>query len=89
MACAFAQSPWQLGLFRFLAGFGLGGCLPTAIALITEFSLGKAGRASTTLMTGYHVGAVATAVLGLVLLPTLGWRSMFVAGALPALVLVP
>lgn len=89
LACAFAQNWGQLGLFRFLAGFGLGGCLPTAIAMVTEFSSGKAGKASTRVMTGYHVGAVATALLGLVLLPLLGWRSMFWAGALPGFVLVP
>ena len=88
-ACGLARSPWQLGLFRFLAGFGLGGCLPTAIAMVTEFSSGRAGKASTTVMTGYHVGAVATALLGLILLPTLGWRAMFIAGSLPGIVLAP
>ena len=41
------------------------------------------------LMTGYHVGAVATALLGILLIPRYGWQSMFVIGALPALVLVP
>lgn len=89
LGCAFAHNWWQLGLFRFLAGFGLGGCLPTAIAMVTEFSAGKAGKASTRVMTGYHVGAVATALLGLVLLPMLGWRSMFVAGAVPGFILIP
>ena len=89
LACGFAQTPMQLALFRFLAGFGLGGCLPTAIAMVTEFSRGATGKASTTVMTGYHVGAVATAVLGLMLLPHFGWRSMFVVGAIPGLVLVP
>ena len=89
LACAFAQNHWQLGLFRFLAGFGLGGCLPTAIAMVTEFAGGRTGKASTRVMTGYHVGAVATALLALVLLPTLGWRAMFVAGAVPGLLLAP
>ncbi|WP_134679073.1 MFS transporter [Paracoccus ravus] len=89
LACAFSQDWIQLSLFRFLAGFGLGGCLPTAIAMVTEFSQGRAGKASTRVMTGYHVGAVATALLGLALLPLLGWRSMFVAGALPGFALVP
>jgi hypothetical protein len=44
------------GLLRFLAGVGLGGCLPTAIAMVNEFTRRKAGRATTTMMTGYHVG---------------------------------
>ncbi|MDB6453020.1 MFS transporter [Falsirhodobacter sp. 20TX0035] len=87
--CGMAQTPTQLAVLRFLAGIGLGGCLPTAIAMVTEFSRGRAGRASTTVMTGYHVGAVSTALLALLLLPVAGWRAMFVAGALPGLILVP
>jgi MFS family permease len=41
------------------------------------------------MMTGYHVGGVLTALLAIPILPALGWRAMFVVGALPALVLVP
>lgn len=89
LACAFATSPEMLGVLRFLAGLGLGGALPTALAIVAEFAPGKKGSASTTVMTGYHVGAVATALLALVLLESSGWRAMFVAGTLPAFVLVP
>jgi MFS family permease len=90
LLCAFAPSTFVFGLLRFVAGLGLGGCLPTAITLVTEYARhGKAGSATTTVMTGYHVGAVLTALLGIVLIAPLGWRAMFVAGALPALVLVP
>lgn len=89
LGCALAQDYRQLGLMRFLAGFGLGGCLPTAIAMVTEFSGGRAGKASTSLMTGYHVGAVATALLALLVLDRFGWRSLFVIGAIPGLVLAP
>jgi MFS family permease len=90
LLCATANGPLLLGVWRLLAGLGLGGCLPTAVALVTEFAAGvRAGRATTTMMTGYHVGAVLTALLGLVILPAFGWRGMFVVGALPALVLVP
>jgi MFS family permease len=41
------------------------------------------------MMTGYHVGAVLTAALAIAVVQPLGWRWMFVLGALPALVLVP
>ncbi len=88
--CAISPSAFVFGLFRFLAGLGLGGCLPTAIALVTEYARkGRGGSATTTVMTGYHVGAVLTALLGILLIQPLGWRAMFIAGALPALVLVP
>ena len=40
-------------------------------------------------MTGYHVGAVLTALLGILLIPSFGWPAMFVAGTVPALILVP
>jgi MFS transporter, AAHS family, benzoate transport protein len=90
LLCAFAPNPWVFGLLRFLAGLGLGGVLPVAIALVNEYAhQGRAGSATTTLMTGYHVGAVVTSLLGIAVIPALGWRAMFVIGALPALVLVP
>jgi benzoate transport len=90
LLCAFAPNAEVFGVLRFLAGLGLGGALPTAIAMVNEFSrAGRSGRATTTMMTGYHVGAVATAALAIVVIPELGWQWMFVIGALPALVLVP
>lgn len=86
----FTTDVFFFSLWRFLAGVGLGGALPTAIAMVTEFRPGtKAGSASTTLMTGYHVGAVITALLGMIIIEPLGWHSMFIAGAVPGLILVP
>ncbi|GAB3873076.1 aromatic acid/H+ symport family MFS transporter [Kibdelosporangium lantanae] len=88
LLCAVAPSGFWFGLLRFLAGLGLGGCLPSALAIANENS-SRAGSSTTTMMTGYHVGAVLTALLGLFVIPDLGWRAMFVIGALPAVVLVP
>jgi AAHS family benzoate transporter-like MFS transporter len=90
LACAFATNPWFFGLLRFLAGLGLGGVLPTALALINEYAArGRGGTATTNMMTGYHVGAVLTALLGILVIERFGWHWMFVIGALPAVVLVP
>jgi AAHS family benzoate transporter-like MFS transporter len=89
LLCAVAPNAGVFGLLRFLAGLGLGGCLPTAIALVNEFTRRKAGRATTTMMTGYHVGAVITSALAIAVVEPVGWRWMFVIGAAPALVLVP
>jgi MFS transporter, AAHS family, benzoate transport protein len=90
LLCAFAPNPWVFGLLRFLAGLGLGGVLPTALALINEYATrGRGGTATTNMMTGYHVGAVLTALAGILILGSLGWKWMFVVGALPAVVLVP
>ena len=74
--------------FRFISGIFLGGALPTAISMVGEFSRrGKTGSATTTVMTGYHVGAVATALLAMFLIDAAGWHSMFIAGAVPGLIL--
>lgn len=90
LACAVAPDPWTFGALRFLAGLGLGGVLPVALALVNEYAKpGKSSAAMTTMMTGYHVGAVLTSLLGIVVIADFGWRIMFVLGALPALVLVP
>jgi AAHS family benzoate transporter-like MFS transporter len=88
--CAVAPSAWLFGVLRFLAGLGLGGVLPAAAALVSEYAGARRSSYSITLMmTGYHVGGVLTALLALAVLPTLGWRAMFVLGAVPALALVP
>lgn len=89
LLCAAATGPVVFGLLRFVAGLGLGGVLPVAIAMVNEVKQVRGGSATTTLMTGYHVGAVLTSLLGIVVIPALSWRAMFVLGALPALVLVP
>lgn len=90
LLCAVAPGPFVFGLLRFLAGLGLGGVLPVTLAMVNEFGrVGRGGSATTTLMTGYHAGAVLTSLLGILVIPAWGWRPMFVLGALPALVLVP
>jgi AAHS family benzoate transporter-like MFS transporter len=89
-ACALATGPASLGVLRFVAGVPLGGVVPVALAMVAEHSPGRRGNSSmTTLMTGYHVGAVAASLLGALFVVTLGWQFLFVAGALPALALLP
>lgn len=88
----FATEAWQIGVLRFVAGLGLGGCLPTAISMVTEFARrGRSANATTMVMTGYHVGAVITSLLALwaAAQTTDGWRILFWLGGAPALVLLP
>jgi AAHS family benzoate transporter-like MFS transporter len=46
VACSLAPTPGLLGLLRFLAGLGLGGVIPSAIALTVEYA--PRGRGSST-----------------------------------------
>ncbi|MET0469024.1 MAG: aromatic acid/H+ symport family MFS transporter [Aeromicrobium sp.] len=77
---------------RFPAGLALGGLLPIALAYMSEASAhGKAGTAVTRTMTGYHVGAVLTALLALVYMEHLGWdwHSLFITGGVAGLAVLP
>src|SRR5918998_316893 len=49
LACAFAPNPEVLGVLRFLAGLGLGGVLPVALALVAEYAPPGRGSSSTTI----------------------------------------
>ena len=87
IGAALSTSFGMLTTFRFLAGLGLGGCLPTAITLVTEFSRKeRAAGASTLVLTGYHIGAILTALFGLAILGGGGggWRWMLRSAASPA-----
>lgn len=88
--CAFAPSPEVFGLFRFLAGLGLGGLVPSANALTAEFVSRKHRSAvSTIMMSGVPIGGSAAALLGLWMLPEFGWRAMYAVAFLAVLVLLP
>jgi AAHS family benzoate transporter-like MFS transporter len=88
--CAIAPTPLLFGLFRFLAGLGLGGSIPTVSALVIEHSPMKRRSFAYALMfIGYPVGGFLSAVLAIPLIPAFGWRVMFLIGLLPLVILVP
>jgi MFS family permease len=88
IAVVFAPNVAMFGVFRLLAGVGLGACLPAALAYMNDYApAGTAGKSTTRTMTGYHVGAVATAFLAILVVPD--WRIMFVVGGLAGFALVP
>jgi MFS family permease len=87
---AFAPSATAFIVLRFLAGLGLGAFLPTALTFMSEYAGDRAtGSAMTRTMTGYHVGAVLTALLALGVIPAYGWEAMFVIGGVAGLLVVP
>lgn len=90
LACAFATSFEQMVWFRVLQGVGLGAEVPVTLIYVSEFMPTKyRGRAVTSANFFWTSGSMASALLGMVLVPMFGWQSMFIAGCLPALLLLP
>ncbi|MFJ5973285.1 MFS transporter [Streptomyces sp. NPDC093060] len=84
--CATADSVAVFGLGRTLAGVGLGGLLPTAISMVSDYARG--GRGALTiglLMTAHHAGGILSAYVAKWLVEPVGWRSAFWVCVLPLL----
>jgi len=88
-AAALSHSVWQLGLFRFLAGIGIGGEWAMAGTYVAESwpeDRRKAGAGY--LQTGYYAGFFLAAALNYTVGAQFGWRAMFLCGAAPILVTI-
>lgn len=87
-ATAYVQTYDQLLVLRFITGIGLGGALPNAISLASEYAPRRHSRTVvSTLMCGMPLGAVLGGIISATLIPIHGWQSVFlVGGALPLVV---
>lgn len=86
LVCALAWDYASLLVFRTIQGIGLGGEVPVAAVFISELAKAQ-GRGRFVLLYElvFPVGLVAASLIGLWVVPRLGWQYMFVIGALPAL----
>lgn len=86
---AVAPSLWVFALSRFLCGLGLGGCMPSATAMVVEYAPKARGNLTYVIMqSGFAVGGILAAGLALIMLPSLGWRSMYLFGGVAPILLV-
>lgn len=84
----FASSPFEFQIFRFIAGFGCGGLMPNAVALMNEYAPKRLRGTMVALMfSGYSVGGMVAAGLGIEMIPHYGWKPMFFVAAVPLVVL--
>jgi MFS family permease len=85
-ACGLAQSPEQLALFRIVLGLGMGGEWATGAALVAEtWPAAHRGKALGVMQSAWAVGYAAAAGVNALVLPVWGWRGVFFAGVVPAL----
>jgi AAHS family 4-hydroxybenzoate transporter-like MFS transporter len=87
LLAATASSVEALAAWRFATGAGLGGALPTATALMAEYSSRRfRSIAIGAALVGVPVGGILGALLAAEVVPTHGWRAIFIiGGALPLL----
>src|SRR5881409_2733667 len=73
----------MLGILRFLAGLGLGGAMPNAAALASEYVPRRQRPFAVTLtIVCIPLGSTLAALLSAQVLPVYGWRALFIVGGI-------
>lgn len=89
LLCAAAWNIPSLLVFRTIQGIGLGGEVPVAAAYVNEISRAKGrGRFFLIYQFIFPIGLVGASLLGFWLVPLFGWRTMFLIGGLPAILVL-
>ena len=85
--CFFARVPWELGVLRFVAAFGMGGEWSLGVALVMEaWPSGQRALLAGVIGMASNAGYLLIALLGLCFQVTRdSWRWIMIAGAAPAL----
>lgn len=84
--CAFAPNLTWLLVFRFIVGLGLGGQLPVAVTLVSEYIPAQVrGRFIVLLESFWGLGWLVAALVSYFVIPSYGWHVAFLIGGLPAL----
>jgi len=86
-AAALSQTVWQLGLFRLLAGIGIGGEWALAGTYVAEaWPEDRRKMGAGYLQTGYYAGFFLASALNYTVGAHYGWRAMFWCGLTPVVV---
>lgn len=84
-ACGLSATVWQLALFRFLLGFGMGGEWTSGAALVSEsWPAAHRAKAMGLMQSAWSIGYAAAALVSAIVLPRFGWRAVFFVGLAPA-----
>ena len=85
---ALASNEEQLITLRFLTGLGLGGALPNATALMSEYAPHRLRNLMiSVIFVGFPLGGIVGGVIAAEIIPRFGWQSLFVVGGILPLIL--
>lgn len=83
-----ATNPYMLATFRFFSGLGLGGAMPNAASLASEYVPTRQRPFAVTLtIVCIPLGGSLAGLIGGAVLPSYGWRTLFVICGIMPLVL--
>ncbi len=84
--CGLAPNLTWLLVFRFVVGLGLGGQLPVAVSLVSEYVPAQVrGRFIVLLESFWGVGWLVAALIAYFVIPKHDWHTVFLIGGIPAL----
>jgi MFS family permease len=86
LLCAFAHDIWELAVYRFMAGLGIGGEWAMGGTFVAEEWPEQRRKSGAGLMhTGYYFGFFLAAIANHFVGEIYGWRAMFITGAAPSI----
>ncbi|MDR5779773.1 MFS transporter [Caballeronia sp. LZ065] len=84
---ATAHNVWELGIYRFFAGVGIGGEWALAGTYVAEaWPEDRRKMGAGYLQTGYYAGFFLAAALNYTIGAAFGWRAMFLVGLFPVVI---
>ena len=90
IGCAISPSFAVFGACRFITGFGVGGLLPTAVAMASEFADPRyRSRILGAVLTGPPVGGLLASIAAIYLVPGGDFRWVYAIGAAALIVVLP
>ncbi len=82
----FTQTYEQFAVIRCLSGLGMAGVYSIGTLLVAEYvPTARRGLILGSLQAGYSVGYICAALIAAAILPTHGWRPIFVLAVIPAI----
>jgi len=87
---AFSSDLQMLIIWRFVTGLGLGGALPNAITLTSEYApTSRRSNLVTMMFCGFTIGSALGGIFSAQLLPQMGWQGILLIGGFAPLCMVP
>ncbi|WP_294032910.1 aromatic acid/H+ symport family MFS transporter [uncultured Moraxella sp.] len=87
---AFSPDLQTLVILRFITGIGLGGAMPNAITMTSEFCPTARRSTLVTLMfCGFTIGSALGGIVSGQLIPSIGWQGILIIGGVMPLMILP